>query len=120
MAIMENIKKIGEYWNKKNFENKMSRQVVKQTIVETNFYEKYSSFVSGLKTKLDAFLVVEGNSEVVFRPITPEHSKYFERVMQDTQFTALYNIKRTLGGEYSFKQKTFTDKAREMGFDDFT
>lgn len=113
MAILENIKKISDYIKQKNFESKMSREVVKQTIVETNFYEKYSSFVAGLNQKLDYLLTTEEHSEVVFRPVTPEHSKYFERAMQDTQFTALYDIKRTLGGEYSFKQKKFIPKQEE-------
>lgn len=110
MGIRDNFNKISEYWKTKNFESKMAGRVVKQTIVETNFYEKYSSFVAGLSQKLDDLLVTDGNSEIVFRPNNPELSKYFERAMQDHQFSALYDIKRTKGGEYSFKQKTLMDK----------
>lgn len=118
MGIMGNFKKIAEYQRHKNLEAKFHRDVVKQSIVETTFYEKYSSFVAGLRTKLSDLLLEEGYSEVVFRPNVQENAKYFERAMEDSQFNSVYNIKRTSGGEYVFRQKTIQDKAQELGYDD--
>lgn len=114
MGIRDNLKKIKEYHEHKNLEAKFQREVIQQSIIETNFYEKYSSFVTGLKDKLNTLLLVEGYSEVTLRPTVPENAKYFERVFEDSQFISVYNIKRTSGGEYTFRQKTIEEKVAEL------
>lgn len=117
MGIFDNISKIREYQKHKSIEGRFQRDLIKQSIVETTFYEKYSSFVVGLRDKLSYLLLEEGYTEVVLRPNRPENAKYFERVMEDSQFTAVYNISRTSGGEYTFRQKTIDDAARELGIE---
>lgn len=115
MGVMDNIKKIFDYQKDISMERRMNREVVVQSIVETTFYEKYSSFVYGLRDRLTTLLVDQNYKEVIFKPNTPDHAKYFERAMEDPQFTAMYKIKRTLGGEYTFEQKTMDDI--ELDFD---
>ena len=119
MGVFDNFKKVIDYQRHKNLEARFQRDVVKQSIMETTFYEKYSSFTVGLRDKLSSLLIEEGYSEVVFRPTYPENAKYFERAMEDSQFASIYNIKRTSGGEYVFRQKTIQDKARELGVENF-
>src|SRR5699024_8089832 len=119
MGIRDNFRKIREFQKKKNLEVKMNREVVRQSIVETNFYKEYSSFVVGLRGKLNDLLVKEENTEVVFRPVGTDNAKYFERAMIDKEFTTIYHIRRTAGGEYAFKQKSLTDSIEKMGIDDF-
>lgn len=109
MGIMDNIRKIAKYQKKRNIEAKLNRQLIKQTVTETTFYEEYSSFAHGLKDKLNFLFVEKGMSEVVLAPNTPNHAKYFERAMEDTQFSSNYNIKRTLGGEYKFRERDFSE-----------
>lgn len=119
MGIRENFNKIVDFQRKKNLEVKLNREVVNQSIVETNFYKEYSSFVVGLRRKLSDLLVIEENTEVVFRPVGMDNAKYFERVMMDKEFTSVYHIRRTAGGEYAFKQKTLSDSIEKVGLDDF-
>jgi|SRR5699024_11154019 len=119
MGIKDNFAKIIDYQRKKNIETKMNREVIKQSIEETRFYKEYSSFVVGLRSKLNNLLVRDGNLEVVFRPNKHEDVKYFERAMEDNEFNIAYNIRRTVGGEYVFRQKTIKDELEKLDYEDF-
>lgn len=118
MGIMRNIRNIIDFQKHKNMEVKFQRDLIKRSMVETTFYEKYSSFVVGLRDKLRYLLLEEGYTEVTLRPTEIDNAKYFERVMEDRQFTSVYNVKRTSGGEYVFRQKSFEDKAEELGYEE--
>jgi|SRR5699024_106557 len=119
MGIKDNFKKIVDYQKSRNIETKMNREVIKQSIVETEFYEEYSSFVVGLKKKLSDLLVRDNNTEVIFRPVTPDKAKYFERAMDDKEFYTVYEIRRTKGGEYAFKQKSISKELEKLEYEDY-
>lgn len=119
MGIKDNFKKIVNFQKSKNLETKMNREVIKQSMVETEFYEEYSSFVVGLKRKLSELLVKDNNKEVVFRPEGTDNAKYFERAMEDKEFYTVYEIRRTKGGEYAFRQKSISKELDKMEYEDF-
>lgn len=110
MGIKGNIRKIIDYRKYRNLEKTVNREVIKRSIVETDFYSQYSSFIVGLKEKLDFLLIDSNYLEVVFRPVEPDKAKYFEKVLQDRQFQTLYHIKRTSGGEYAFRQRLLVEE----------
>ena|SRR5699024_3326846 len=119
MGIKDNFRKIREYQKYRSMESKMNRDVAKQSRYETDFYSEYSSFVTGLKSKLQDLLNKENHSEVVFKPVDPDKAKYFERVMLDEEFTTVYIIKRTVGGEYSFQKKLLDDALERTEIEDY-
>lgn len=120
MGVKENFKKILEFQKHKNVEQNMNKDVIKQSMVETEFYEEYSSFVVGLRNKLNHLLVKEGNTEVVFRPVKQDKAKFFERAMLDREFNTGYQIRKTKGGEYSFRQISLSDVMKsKLEYDDY-
>lgn len=117
---MDNFRKIRDYQKKQNVVSDMNKDVIKQSMVETEFYEEYSSFVVGLRNKLKNLLVQEGNSEVILKPVKQDKAKYFERAMEDSEFNTVYHMRRTKGGEYSFRQISLSEVlSKKVEYDDY-
>lgn len=114
MSIREDFRRLISYYQKKNKEANVERNVVNNSIVENEFYADYSSFTAGLQERLDSLLGEEIYKEVVYAPSKPEYAKYFVAVMEDPQFEPYYHMAKTVGGEFSFRLKDL-DESWEDG-----
>ncbi|PGT90056.1 hypothetical protein [Bacillus thuringiensis] len=109
MSIRKDFGRLIDFYRKKNKEANVERSVVKNSIVENEFYSEYSSFTAGLQEMLDKHLGDGKYKEVVYEPSKPEHAKYFVAVMDDPQFSPYYHMSKTVGGEFIFRLKDFEE-----------
>lgn len=118
MGVVADFKRLMDFQRKRNKEASVERSVAKNSVVENEFYAEYSSFIAGLQEMLDKHLGDGNHREVTYEPLKPEHAKYFIAVMDDPQFKPYYNIKKTVGGDFSFRLKGFEESMQDYADDE--
>lgn len=108
MGISASLNKMKAYGQLKTREKRLEQEITKALIEDTNFSRDYSSFVKGLREKLDQALDTEGYLEITIKPL-PNKRSYFLNFMQDEQYKSYYIIEETAGKEFKFRLKNTLD-----------
>lgn len=109
MGVIDNLKKIKKSQDNKNAVSKIARKAVTQGRVESDFLAEYNSFSVALKEVLEKNLVMNKNKSLTISANNDngkgENLKYLNYVLEDEEYTALYEMKMDRDANIIFKLK---------------
>lgn len=110
MGVLDNLSKLKRSQEKKSAVNKIGMEAVKQGAIESSFTSEYSAFSVSLREILEKALITNDDTSITIAPSSKETAKYLNYVLQDTYFSAYYDIHRDKAGNLTFKVKNDFDE----------